>query len=160
MKTPNQTFEGYVYKVNRRKRGLPFVRRKRVARHRNYRLVLGFRSRYCQKTKTRLPLKNYRCMALPPKIYHHILFLPPPPKSLPPKKRNTAYRRKTTAVWHYHGKITTIFWFYRLRQSRYRQKSKNRLSPKHYRRMTLPPRLCPPKKALQTITLIFYEQMI
>ena len=26
MKTPNQTFEWYMYKVNRRKRGLPFVR--------------------------------------------------------------------------------------------------------------------------------------
>ena len=26
MKTPNQTFEGYMYKVNRRKRGLLFVR--------------------------------------------------------------------------------------------------------------------------------------
>ena len=128
MKTPNQTFEGYMYKVDRRKRGLPFVRhRKHVARHRNYRLVLSLRSRYRQKAKNRLP----------PKIYRHVLVLPPPPKSLPPKNekpptakklppygitaeqlpphfgstasakvvtadnRKSAYRRKMTAVWHY-----------------------------------------------------------
>ena len=106
--------------------------RKHVARLCNYRLVWSLRSRYRPK-------------------------------------RKTAYRRK----------ITAMFWFYRLRQSRYRQKTKNRLPPKYYRHIlflspppkSLPPknekpptaekllpygitaRLCPPKKALPTITL-------
>ena len=50
--------------------------------------------------------------------------------------------------------ITAIFWFHRLRQSRYRQKTKHRLPPNNYRRIALPSRLCPRKKALPTITLI------
>ena len=98
MKTSNQTFEGYMYtrltvgkEVCR-----SFERRKHVARHRNYRLVLGLRSRYRQKTNNRLPPKNYRRMTLPPKMYRHILVLPPPPKSLPPKNE-----KPPTAVWHY-----------------------------------------------------------
>ena len=47
------------------------------------------------------------------------------------KKQKTAYRRKTTST----------HWFYRLRRSRYRQKTKKRplIPPKNYRRMTLPP---------------------
>ena len=73
------------------------------------------------------PKSNNR---LPPKNYRHILVLPPLPKSLQYRqKRKTTYRRK----------ITVIFWFYRLGQSRYRQKTKNRLQPKNYRRMALPP---------------------
>ena len=50
------------------------------------------------------------------------------------KKRNTAYRRNITAAWHYRRKVIAIFWFHRrLRQSRYRQKTKNRLPSKNYR---------------------------
>ena len=106
-----------------------FGHRKHLAinRYRSYRLVLSLRSHYRQKTNNLLPPRNYRRMALPPKMYCHILVLPPPPKSLPPKnekpptaeklppyfgftasakvatakKRKTTYRRKITAVWHY-----------------------------------------------------------
>ena len=46
------------------------------------------------------------------------------------KRRNPAYRRK----------ITVILCFYRLRRSRYHQKSTNRLPLKNYRRMALPPK--------------------
>ena len=57
------------------------------------------------------------------------------------KKLKTAYRRN----------ITAILWFYRLRRSRYRQKTKNRLSPNNFQRMVLPPKnyrriALPPKK--------------
>ena len=52
-------------------------------------------------------------------------------------------------------RFTAIFWLYRLRQSRYRQKTKNRLPPKKYRRMALPRKhyrhtsvLPPPLKSL------------
>ena len=110
---PNQTFEGICTRLAVGKEVCrSFGRRKSVARHRNYRLVLSLRSRYRQKTKNRLPPKNYR----------HILVLPPPTKSLPPenekpptalkltpyfgftasakvvtaKKQKTAYRRKFT----------------------------------------------------------------
>ena len=38
-------------------------------------------------------------------------------------------------------------------RSRYRRKMKNRLPLKNYRRMAIPPRLCPPKKTLPTTTL-------
>ena len=145
MRTPNQTFEGYMYtrltvgkEVCR-----SFGRRKHVvARHRNYRLVLSLRSRYRQKTNS-LPPKNYRRMALPAE------FLPPSfgftasDKVVTAKKGKTAYRRNVTA----------IVWFCRLRQSRYRQKTKKRLPLKNYRRMALPPHLCPPKRTLPTITL-------
>ena len=60
----------------------------------------------------------------------------PPPKSLPPKNE-----KLPTAVWYYGRQITAILWFYRLRRSRYSQKTKNRLPPKNYRRraMALPP---------------------
>ena len=54
---------------------------------------------------------------------------------------------------HYRRKNTAIFWFYRFRQSRYRQKRENRQPPKNYCRMAIPPRLCPPKKPLPTTTL-------
>ena len=144
-----------------------FGRRKHVARHRNYRLVLSLRSRYRRKTKKRLPPKNYR----------HILVLPPPPKSLPPKnekpptaetlppygitaeklpthfcftgstkvvtakKRKTAYRRKITAS----AKVVTA----KKRKTAHRRKI---TAAWHY----LP---CPPKKALPTITLAVFAQI-
>ena len=124
-----------------------FGRRIHVARYRNYRLVLSLRSRYRQKTQT-------------------------------------AHHRKIIGVWYYRRKNTAIICFFRLRKSRYRQNTKNRLPPKNYRqilvipppqkllppknenrllpklfrRMALPPRLCPPKKALPTIgNFIFRE---
>ena len=45
-----------------------------LARHRNYRQVLNLRSRHRRKTKNRLPPKNYRRIALPPKAvsYTHL----------------------------------------------------------------------------------------
>ena len=72
-------------------------------------------------------------------------------------------------IWRF----AAIFWFYCLRQSRYRQKTKNRLPPKHHRRMALPPKnyhhtwvLLPPPKSLplkkrktayrQTITAVWH----
>ena len=117
-----------------------FGRQKHVARHRSYRLVLGLRSRYGQKTKNRSPSKNYR----------YNLVLPPPPKSLPPKnekpstaeelppygiaaeilppyfaftasanvvtakKRKNAYCRKFYAVWHYRPACVRLKKRYRL----------------------------------------------
>ena len=66
--------------------------------------------------KNRLPPKNCRRIALPPKKYRNILV-------------------------------------YRFRQSRYRQKRENRQPTKKYRCMAIPPRQCPPKKALPTTTL-------
>ena len=65
---------------------------------------------------------------------------------LPPKN----YRRIALPP-----KNTAIFWFYRLRQSRSRQKGENRQPPKNYRLMATRPRLCPPKKPLPTTTLYF-----
>ena len=53
-------------------------------------------SRYRQKTKNRLPLENYRRMALPPKNYCHTLVLPPSPKSLPPKNKKPPTAKKLT----------------------------------------------------------------
>ena len=44
---------------------------------------------------------------------------------------------------------------YRFRQSRYRQNRKKCQPPENYRRMAIPPRLCPPKKPLLTTTLNF-----
>ena len=173
MKTPNQTFEGYIYKVDRRKRGLlSFGRRKHVARHRNYRLVLSLRSRYRRKTKKRLPPKNYR----------HILVLPPPPKSLPPKHEKpptaeTLPPYGITAVWHYRRKTTHIFCFTgstkvvtaKKRKTAYRRKitasakvvTVKKRKTAYRRKITtawhyLP---CPPKKALPTITLAIFAQI-
>ena len=40
---------------------------------------------------------------------------------------------------YYRRKNTTIFWLYRFRQSRDRRKMRNRLPPKNYRRIALPP---------------------
>ena len=112
IKTPNQMFEGYMYKVNRRKRVYrSFGRRKHVARHRNYRVVLSLRSRYRQKTKNRLHRRKitaifgfYRLRQsryrqktknrLPLKKYRHILVLPPPPKPLPPKNEKPPTTKK------------------------------------------------------------------
>ena len=135
METPYRTFEGYMlYKVNRRKRGVPFVRAPKTC---SLALVLppSFESPFT------LPPKNEKLLTagkLPPCFGFTASV-----KVVTAKKRKTAYCRK----------ITAIFCFYRLRQSRYRQKTKNRLPPKNYCRMALPPRLCPPKKALPTITL-------
>ena len=58
------------------------------------------------------------------------------------KKREIVYRRR----------ITSIFWCYRFTQSRYRQKTRNRLPSKNYRHIALPLRLCPPNKALPRST--------
>ena len=76
MNTPSQTSKGICTRLTVGKEVCSsFGRRKHVARHRNYRLVLSLRSRYRQKTNNRLPPKNYR----------HNLVLAHPPKSLPPK---------------------------------------------------------------------------
>ena len=122
IKTPNKTFEGYMYKINRRERGLPFVRAPiiPVARHGSYRLILSFRSRDSQKTNNRLPPKIYRPMAIPSKIYRNILVLPPPPKSLPPKSLPP--------------------------------KTKHRLQPKQCRRMALPLKKALPTITLKKIS--------
>ena len=87
MTTPNQTFEGYMYQFNSRKRGLPFVRVPKTCtyRHRNYRLISSLVSRYRPKRKNRLPPKNDRRMVLLLNNYRQFFVLPPPPKSLPPK---------------------------------------------------------------------------
>ena len=136
MKTPNQTFEGYIYKVNRREKGLPFVRgrRKHVAKHRNYRLNLSLCSCYYRQKKKSLPSKNYR----------HIFVLSPPPKSLPRKNEKPPTAKKLSPYFDFtaSAKVVTA------------QKRKTAYRRKNYRRMALPPRLCPPKKALPTITLI------
>ena len=124
---------------------LSFGRRKHIARHRNYRLVLSLRSRYRQKKNVYRPkitaVWHYRRIITAIFWFYHLR------QSLYRQKTKTAYRQNITAVWHYRRKVTVIFWFYRLRQSCYRQKTKNRLPPKNYRRMALPPRLCSPIKA-------------
>ena len=122
MKTPNQTFKGYMYQVNRRKGGLPFVR--------------------APKTCSQAP-------QLPPSFES--------PYSLPPKNGNPLTAERLPP-YEYGITAEPYFGFSASRQSRYCQKTKNRLPPKNYRRMALPPRLCPPKKALPTITL--NEQLI
>ena len=118
IKTPNQTFEGYMYKVHRRKRGLAFVR--------------------APKTCSWAP-------QLPPNFLS--------PFTLPPKNEKPLTAEKLPP----YG-ITAIFWFYRLRPSRYRQKNEKPPTPKNYRYvLVLPPRLCSPKKTLPTITLEFSD---
>ena len=82
IKMPNQTFEGFMYKVERRKKGLPFVRAPKtciIARHRNYRLVLSLRSRYRQKRKTAYRRK---ITAIPVFCFYHEK--PPTAKQFPP----------------------------------------------------------------------------
>ena len=91
-----------------------FGRQKRmhiaIARHRNYRQVLNWRSRYRRKTKNRLPPKNFRRIALPPNNYRRI--------ALPPKKyyrfRQSRYRRQMKnrlPQKNYRRKNTAIVWF-------------------------------------------------
>ena len=63
-------------------------------------------------------------------------------------------------IWRF----TAIYRFYRLRQSRYRQKTINRLPPNNYHRLVLPPKyyrhtlvLPPPPKSLPPkITAVWY----
>ena len=86
-------------------------------------------------------------------VYRHILVIPPTVKIVTAEKRRTAYRQNIAAVLHYRRKNTDIFWFYRFRQSSYRQKQENRQPRKNYRRMAISPRLCPPNKTLPTTTL-------
>ena len=146
-----------MYKVNRRNEVCRlFGCQKHTARHRNYRQVLNFRLRCRRKTKNRLPPKNYRRIALPPKEYRHILVLPPPPKSLPQKNEKTAYRRKITAVLHYRRKIPPYFCFTASAKVVTAKKWPNRLPPKSYWHMAIPPCLCPPKKSLPRTTLNFW----
>ena len=112
-----------------------FGRRKHVARHCNYRLVLSLHSRYRQNTKNRLPPKNYRRWHHRQKLPSYFgfsasakvvttaeklspyLVLPLSPKSIPPKieKPPTAEKLPPYGI-------------------------------------TAPPRLCLPKKALPAIT--------
>ena len=147
MKALNQTF----YKVNRRKRGLPFVWAPKTCSYAPQ-LPPSFESPFT------LPPKNERPFTVEKLPPHGSTAEKLPPyfgftasaKVVTARKRQTAYRRKITSVWHYRRKITDIFWFYR-------QKTKNSLPPKNYRRMALPPRLCPSKKALPTITLEICE---
>ena len=136
-----------MYKVNRRKRGLPFVRAPKTC-NKAPQLPPSLESPFTLPPKNGQPLSAEN---LPP-YFGFTAFA----KAVTAKKRKTAYHRKITTVWHYCQNFTAIFWFYRLRQSRYHQKTKNRLPPKNYRRMALPPHLCPPKKALPTITLKNY----
>ena len=110
-----------------------------LARHHNYRQVLNLRSRYRRKTKNRLPPKI--TAAKTPQYFGFTASA----KVVTAEKWKTAYRQKFAAVLHYRLKNTATFWFYRFRQSRYRQKRENRQSPKSYRRVAIPPRLCPPK---------------
>ena len=65
-------------------------------------------------------------------------------------------------IWQF----TAIFWCYRLRQSRYIQKTKICRPPKYYRRMALPPKhyndslvLPPPPKSLPPKTKTAYRRM-
>ena len=126
MKSPNQTFEGYMYEVNRRKRGLLFVRAPKTCSLAPQ-LPPSFKSPFTllSRNEKRLTAGN-----LPP--YYGFTASA---KVVTAKKRKTVHRQKITAVWHCRQKIAAIFWFNRLRQSRSRQKTKNRLPPKNYRRM-------------------------
>ena len=78
-----------------------------------------------------------------------------PPKSLPPKNAKPPTAKKLPPYCIAAEKMHPYFHIlvYRFRQSRYRQKRENRQPPKNYRRMAIPPRLCPRKKTLPTTTL-------
>ena len=145
-----------MYKGNRRiEVCLLFGRQKHMhtARHRNYRHVLNLRSRYCWKTKKRLPPINYSRIALPPKRIPPYFGFAASAEVVTAEKWKTAYRQKITAVVYYCWKNTATFWFYRFCQSRYLRKRENRQPPKNYRCMAIPPCLCPPRKPLPTTTL-------
>ena len=82
-------------------------------------------------------------------------YLPPkslPPKSLPPKNEKPPTAKTLPPYCITAEKTTAIFWFYRFRRRRYRQKRENGQPPRNYRRVAIPPRLCPPKTPLPTTT--------
>ena len=113
---------------------------------------MNLRSRYSRKTENRFPPKITAVLHYRRKNTAIFRFTASA-KGVTAEKLKTAYRQKITTVLHYRRKHTAIFWFYRFRQSRYRQKRENGQPPKNYCRMAIPPRLCPPKKPLPTTTL-------
>ena len=73
-------------------------------------------------------------------------------KAVTAEKWKNAYPQKIAAVLHYRRKPP--YFGFTASAKKYRQKRENRQPPKNYRRMAIPPRLCPPKKPLPTTTLL------
>ena len=91
------------------------------------RVTVRQQGRYRRKTKCRLPSRNYRRVALPPKYYRHILVLPFPSRQLPSNIEIPFTVEQLTSCPITTDIITGIFWFYRFRQGSYRQITKYRL---------------------------------
>ena len=86
---------------------------------------------------------------LPPYCITAEKILPLPPKSLPPTNEKPPTAKELPPKKYRHSLV------YPFRQSRYRQERETRQPPENYRRMAIPPRLCPPKKPLPMTALVF-----
>ena len=91
------------------------------------RVTVYRQGRYRRKTKYRLPSRNYRRVALPPKYYRHILVLPFPSRQLPSDIGIPSSVEKLPSCPIIIDIINGTFWFYRFRQGSYRQITKYRL---------------------------------
>ena len=149
---------------NRRKEAFRlFARQKRkticlqLARHRNYRQVFNYVHVTAEKRKTACPKKLPPHFITAEKIPPYF-GLPLPPKSLPPKNKKTPTAQKLPPYCVTAEKILPQFRLPPPPQS-LPPKTKSRHPPTKYRRMAIPPRLCPPKKTLPTTTLVTYFQL-